>query len=154
MVEQTVLFVCVENACRSLMAEAMFNHDPPPGWVAVSAGTRPAEQPNPRTEAMLREVGLELPDHRPQLLTDAMMSGARTVVTMGCLDSDSCPARLKTIEVRDWALPDPAGLDDVGFRRVRDRLSDRIRGLRLELVVSTRRAEGNLSRRTRAPGAD
>lgn len=154
MVEPTVLFVCVENACRSLMAEAMFNHDPPPGWVAVSAGTRPAAQPNPRTEAMLREVGLRLPDHPPRLLTDAVMSSARTVVTMGCLDSDSCPAGLKTIEVRDWALPDPAKLDDEGFRRVRDQLADRVRRLRLELLISARRMPGELSRTARAPSTD
>ena len=65
MPDRTVLFVCVENAARSLMAEAMFNANPPAGWRATSAGTQPAAAPNPRTGPMLREVGLELPPHPP-----------------------------------------------------------------------------------------
>jgi arsenate reductase (thioredoxin) len=137
--ERTVLFVCVENACRSLMAEAMFNGDPPSGWRADSAGTEPARAPNPRTEGMLREIGLERPGHPPQLLTSEMMATSRVIVTMGCLDRASCPAKLKAIEVRDWALPDPAQLDDAGFRQVRDDLHARVKGLRLELVLADRR---------------
>ena len=142
MPDRTVLFVCVENAARSLMAEAMFNANPPAGWRATSAGTQPAAAPNPRTGPMLREIGLELPPHPPQLLTDERMDGSPTVVTMGCLDNESCPARLKTIEVRDWALPDPASLDDDGFRHVRDDLRTRVEGLRRELLLSDRRRAG------------
>ena len=142
MSERRVLFVCVENAARSLMAEAMFNAHPPAGWQATSAGTQPASAPNPRTGPMLREIGLELPPHAPHHLTDEMMAGSPTVVTMGCLDNESCPARLKTIEVRDWALPDPASLDDAGFRQVRDNLRTRVEGLRRELLLSDRRRAG------------
>jgi arsenate reductase (thioredoxin) len=140
MAGKLVLFICVENACRSLMAEASFNAHPPPGWRATSAGTKPAVQPNPRTEKMLEEIGLELPDHPPQLLTADLMDRARLRVTMGCLDDASCPAHLKTLELRDWDLEDPARLDDVGFRRVRDRLTNLVRGLRTELVVWDKRA--------------
>jgi arsenate reductase (thioredoxin) len=136
---KTVLFICVENACRSLMAEAMFNAKPPAGWTAISAGTKPAPIPNPRTAPMLAEMGLSLPAHPPQLLTDGMMTGSQVIVTMGCLDSASCPARLKTIEVRDWALPDPATLNDAGFRGVRDELRNRVEGLRRELVLADKR---------------
>ncbi len=139
MVERTVLFVCVENACRSLMAEAMFNRNPAPGWRAISAGTQPATAPHPRTEGMLREIGLELPSHPPQLLTDEMMAGSKVVVTMGCLDSASCPAKLKVIEVRDWALPDPARLEDAGFREVRRNLQRQVEGLRRELALTDKR---------------
>ena len=139
MEEKTVLFICVENACRSLMAEAMFNWNPATGWRAISAGTQPAAIPNSRTEGMLREIGLELPSHPPQLLTDEMMTGSKVIVTMGCLDSASCPAKLKVIQVRDWALPDPAKLDDAGFRRVRRDLQARVEGLRRELALSDKR---------------
>jgi protein-tyrosine-phosphatase len=131
---RTVLFVCVENACRSLMAEAMFNARPPPDWTAVSAGTRPASGPNPRTAPMLGEIGLKLPGHTPQLLTREMMDQAGLLVTMGCLDDASCPAHLKELELRDWGLSDPAKLDDGGFRRVRDELQRRVEGLRRELA--------------------
>ncbi|HTT16948.1 MAG TPA: low molecular weight phosphatase family protein [Thermoplasmata archaeon] len=136
---RTVLFVCVENACRSLMAEAMFNRNPPDGWRAVSAGTQPAARANPRTEAMLREIGLELPEHPPQPLTDERLRDALVIVTMGCLDSESCPANLRSAQVRDWGLPDPARLDDDGFRAVRRDLLDLVEGLRRELAVSDRR---------------
>jgi protein-tyrosine-phosphatase len=136
MPDKLVLFICVENAGRSLMAEAMFNAKPAPGWRATSAGTRPADAPNPRTRAMLEEVGLSLPEHPPRLLSTDLMDQARVRITMGCLDDASCPAGLKTRELRDWLLEDPAGLDDDGFRRVRDRLSTLVRGLRTELVLS------------------
>jgi arsenate reductase (thioredoxin) len=138
--EKIVLFVCIENSCRSLMAEAMFNANPPEGWSAISAGTKPAATANPRTGPMLREAGLDLPSHSPQRLTPEMMDRARVRVTMGCLTDESCPARLKSLEVRDWELPDPAKLDDDGFRRVRDRIANNVKGLRTELVVSDRRA--------------
>lgn len=142
MTTRTALFICVENACRSLIAEAIFNADPPPGWVAISAGTRPAREANPRTGPMLRELGLNLPHHPPQLLTAEMIDRARVRVTMGCLDDASCPARLKTMELRDWSLPDPATLNDEGFRQVRDRIQQLVRSLRAELVLSDRRLNG------------
>lgn len=137
--EHTVLFVCVENAGRSIMAEALFNADPPPGWRALSAGTRPAPAVNPRTAPFLREIGLALPDHPPRALTPEMMDAAGLCVTMGCLDDASCPARLRQRELRDWALPDPARLDDAGFRRVRDAIAERVRALRAELASSNPR---------------
>jgi arsenate reductase (thioredoxin) len=147
MSDRTVLFVCVENACRSLMAEAIFNGKPASGWRALSAGTAPSPAPNPRTEAMLREIGLELPPHPPQLLTDEMLRTSPVVVTMGCLDSASCPAHLKTIEVRDWGLPDPARLGDDDFRRVRQELQARVEALRRELVLADRRRAALAARR-------
>lgn len=140
MAEKLVLFVCVENACRSLMAEAIFNANPPPGWRATSAGTRPAATANSRTKPMLEERGFSLPDHLPQLLSNEMMDRAQVRITMGCLDDASCPAHLKSLELRDWALPDPASLDDAGFRAVRDQIHSRIEGLRRELVLADRRA--------------
>lgn len=141
MEERTVLFICVENAARSLIAEAIFNADPPPGWRAESAGTRPAGEANPRTGPMLHEIGLALPAHRPRPLTDEAMQRAQLRVTMGCLDDASCPARLKTVELRDWALPDPTRLDDAGFRAVRSQILERVRRLRLEILTTDRRLQ-------------
>lgn len=135
---RVVLFICVENACRSLIAEAVFNANPPPGWVAKSAGTEPATVPNARTAPMLEEIGLELPPHPPQPLTRETMDEAQLRVTMGCLEDASCPAHLQGLELRDWSLPDPAGLDDAGFRDVRDRIVDRVKRLRTELIVFDR----------------
>jgi arsenate reductase (thioredoxin) len=131
---RVVLFLCVENSGRSLMAEAMFNARPPYGWLAISAGTRPASGPSSRTGPMLREIGLALPPHPPQALTPEMLDRSRLRVSMGCLADVSCPARLRDLEVRDWELPDPARLDDAGFRQVRDRLATLVEGLRTELA--------------------
>jgi arsenate reductase len=131
--ERTVLFICVENAARSLLAEAFFNADPPDGWRAVSAGTSPAATPNPRTAPMLQELGLALPPHPPRALEPEEMLRAERRITMGCLDSASCPARLRDLPLTDWALPDPARLDDEGFRRVRDEIRERVRLLALDL---------------------
>ncbi len=130
---RSVLFVCLENAARSLMAEAMFNAHAPEGWRATSAGTKPATSPNPRTAGMLREIGLELPTHAPQLLTIEMVESAEVYVTMGCLDDASCPAFLRKADVRDWRLPNPADLGDGDFREVRDRLVGLVAALRQEL---------------------
>lgn len=147
---RTVLFVCVENACRSLMAEAMFNARAPQGWSAVSAGTEPGADANPRTGPMLKEVGLELPPHPPQRLTDEMLRRSDVRITMGCLDRASCPANLKHLDPTDWAMPDPARLDDEGFRRVRDDLAERVRRLLLELS-SGDRAPGRAPRKPAPP---
>jgi arsenate reductase len=136
MAERRVLFVCVENACRSLMAEAIFTASAPAGWVAESAGTRPAARPNPRTERFLGELGLSLPRHAPRELTTESMEGADLVITMGCLDDASCPARLKARPLRDWGLADPAELDDDGFRSVRDDIARRIASLIDELRLA------------------
>jgi arsenate reductase len=140
-----VVFICVENACRSLMAEAMFNASPPAGWEATSGGVRPASRANDRTAPMLREIGLDLPGHPPQLVTREGMDRATVRVTMGCLDDASCPAHLKTLELRDWGLPDPAKLDDAGFRAVRDQLRGRVEGLRREIELAHRRTSSRLA---------
>ena len=133
----TVLFICVENAGRSLMAEAIFNAEAPPGWRAESAGTGPAARANPRTGPMLAEIGLSAPEHPPRPLTAEMIDGAALRITMGCLDHQGCPARLRAAGSIDWGLPDPARLDDEGFRRVRDEIVSRIRALRRSLPAAS-----------------
>ncbi|MCI4345235.1 MAG: low molecular weight phosphatase family protein [Thermoplasmata archaeon] len=137
--ERTVLFVCVENAGRSLMAEAIFNAHPAPGWRATSGGTRPATEPHPRTRTLLAEIGLTLPAHAPQLATPEMIEAATVRISMGCLDDASCPANLKALKMSDWELPDPARLDDAGARGVRDEIRSRMQVLRTELVLRDRR---------------
>ncbi len=67
------------------------------------------------------------------------MDSSRVRVTMGCLDDASCPVHLRGWELRDWSLPDPAKLDDAGFRGVRDEIFARVKKLRTELIVSDRR---------------
>jgi arsenate reductase len=148
MTDRIVLFVCVENAARSLMAEAYFNARAPEGWGATSAGTEPAGAPNPRTGPMLEEVGLSLPSHPPRRLTPEEAQGAALVITMGCLDRESCPLYLVPQVTEDWKLPDPARTDDRGFREVRDEIGRRVGTLIAQIRSGTvrERTLGSTSR--------
>ena len=100
---------------------------------------------------MLSEIGLGLPSHPPQPLTKEMDDAVDRRITMGCMDDASCPVHLKEHKFTDWELPDPALMDDAGFRQVRDTLRDRVRRLRLELVVADRRREAGRERLPTGP---
>ena len=118
-----VLFVCVQNAGRSQMAQALYERA---GGEARSAGTAPADRVHPEVVEVMREVGIELEDRKPHRLDDADAEWADVVVTMGC--GDACPV-LPGKRYVDWALDDPAGkpLDEV--RRIRDEIAERVDGI-------------------------
>jgi protein-tyrosine-phosphatase len=118
-----LLFVCVENACRSQMAEGFARHYGGDGVEVLSAGSRPASAVNPRAIAFMAERGVDLSDQRPQGIADAATGSFDAVVTMGC--GDACPHVPARIRL-DWDLEDPKALDDAGFRRVRDEIERRV----------------------------
>jgi arsenate reductase (thioredoxin) len=120
------LFVCVQNAGRSQMAEALYARA---GGEARSAGTAPAEHVHPEVVEVMREVGIDLADRKPHRLATADAEWADVVVTMGC--GDACPV-LPGKRYVDWELDDPAGkpLDDV--RAIRDEIARRVEGLAAE----------------------
>ncbi len=121
-----VLFVCVHNAGRSQMAAALLEHRAR-GRVRVrSAGSEPASALHPGVLAAMAEIGLDLRDRRPALLTDAAARSADVVVTMGC--GDACPIYPGTRHL-DWAVPDPAGLPLEAVRPIRDAIDRRVREL-------------------------
>lgn len=125
-----VVFACTHNAGRSQMAAAFFNQITDPARaVAVSAGTQPAPNVHPEVMAAMREVGIDLSNARPQLLTTDVATGASHLITMGC--GEACPY-LPGVKVLDWPLEDPKGrsLDDV--RRIREDIRQRVQ----ELVTS------------------
>jgi arsenate reductase (thioredoxin) len=115
-----VLFVCVQNAGRSQIAQALYERR---GGDARSAGSAPAERVHPEVVEVLREVGLEVGDRRPRGLSREDVEWAELVVTMGC--GDACPV-LPGKRYVDWNLPDPSGrpLDDV--RALRDEIDHRL----------------------------
>jgi arsenate reductase len=104
-----ILFVCVENAGRSQMAEAFARKH---GLVAQSAGTMPAKQVNPVVVQAMKEKGIELYSNHPKVLTPRMIDEARLVVTMGCSVEELCPrpmlAQMQK-KLVDWHLDDPKG---------------------------------------------
>lgn len=124
-----VLFVCVENANRSQMAEAFAHIYGGAGVDAQSAGSRPSGQINPKAVRFMAELGYDLSRHASKSL-DQIDGEFDAVVTMGC--GDSCPwvpARRR----EDWNLPDPKHMDDDGYRAVRDDIGVRVKRLLLSL---------------------
>ncbi len=117
------LFVCVENAGRSQMAQALYERL---GGSARSAGTEPARAVHPEVVEAMRELGVDLEGRAPRPLARADVEWADVVVTMGC--GDACPY-IPGKRYVDWELPDPAGkgLDDV--RAIRDEIRRRVADL-------------------------
>jgi arsenate reductase (thioredoxin) len=125
-----VLFVCLHNAGRSQMSQALFERAAAGRHVALSAGTTPAERVHPEVVEAMRELGIDLSARRPELLTDELAAQADAIVTMGC--GDACPY-IPGKRYIDWDLPDPKGrpLDEV--RATRDEIQRRVDVLLAEL---------------------
>src|SRR5918996_2590804 len=131
-----VLFVCVKNAGRSVMAEAFFNRVARGDAEAISAGTVPQERPHPEVVETMREIGIDVSSHRGRLLTDDLVRSADRVVTMGCaVDDQTCPAILYA-NVEDWGLPDPKGQPPDRVREIRDEVARRVESLVKSLTAA------------------
>jgi protein-tyrosine-phosphatase len=122
----TLLFVCVENANRSQMAEGFARSLGRGRVVAFSAGSRPSGQVSARAVQFMRERGVDLTSQLSKGLDDLPRVKWDYIVTMGC--GDACP-NLPAVHRADWELPDPKHLDDDGFRAVRDRIEALVRDL-------------------------
>lgn len=121
------LFVCVENAGRSQMAEAFFMKYAPPGFRARSAGTRPESEVNPVVAEAMSEAGIDISRKRPRLLTQEMIRSS-VPVNMGCVEEDACPV-LFAGGMRDWNIPDPKGKTIDQVREIRDMIESKVKEL-------------------------
>jgi arsenate reductase (thioredoxin) len=126
----TALFVCLHNAGRSQMSQALFERAAEGRHRALSAGTTPAERVHPEVVEVMRELEIDLAERKPKLLTRELAEQADVVVTMGC--GDECPY-IPGRRYLDWDLQDPKGrpLDEV--RATRDDIDRRVRELVEEL---------------------
>jgi len=129
-----VLFVCVHNAGRSRMAEALFNRIAAGRFTARSAGTEPAAHPHPEVVAAMREIGIELEGGPGTLLTQELASDAGRVIGMGCDVEAACPALRVPLE--DWELPDPRGQGVDEVAAIRDEIASRVTSLLDEMAAS------------------
>src|SRR5450759_231071 len=118
-----VLFVCLHNAGRSQMSEALFERAAGGLHEARSAGTTPADHVHESVVTVIREEGIDLSGRKPQLLTTDLAQWADVVITMGC--GDACPV-IPGKRYVDWDLPDPSGLPIVEVREIRDDISRRV----------------------------
>jgi len=121
-----ILFVCVENAGRSQMAEAFFKKYLPSGFQPISAGTKPAARVNPIVIQAMKEVGMDIENNSPQNISQQMIDEAEVAVNMGCMDKESCPA-LFLKDVEDWQIQDPKGKPIEQVREIRDDIEQKVK---------------------------
>ncbi|MGD0072076.1 MAG: arsenate reductase ArsC [Candidatus Bathyarchaeia archaeon] len=122
------LFVCVENAGRSQMAEAFANKYGAGKLTAQSAGIKLAPKVNPVVVEAMKEKGIDISMNKPKLLTQEMANKADLIVTMGCGAADLCPGPFFKDTV-DWALEDPKGKSMDKVREIRDEIEHRVKKL-------------------------
>ncbi|HXD58940.1 MAG TPA: arsenate reductase ArsC [Thermoleophilaceae bacterium] len=125
-----VLFVCLHNAGRSQMSQALFERAAAGRHEAMSAGTTPGERVHPEVVTAMRELGIDLADRTPRRLDRELAEWADVVVTMGC--GDECPY-IPGKRYIDWDLPDPAGRPIEEVRATRDEIAGRVERLLDEL---------------------
>ncbi|MGX1132323.1 arsenate reductase [Streptomyces glaucescens] len=126
----SVLFVCIHNAGRSQMAAGFLSHLAGDRIEVRSAGSMPADKVNPAAVEAMREIGIDIADQQPKVLTTEAVQASDYVITMGC--GDACPI-FPGKKYLDWALEDPAGKGVEAVRPIRDEIRKRIEALIAEV---------------------
>jgi len=115
-----VLFVCVENAGRSQIAEGFFR-EYANKFEVTSAGTEPKSELNPTVVEVMNEVGIDITNQKPKLLSNKMIQDSFRTINMGCMNKESCPS-LFVNDVLDWNIIDPKGKTLEEVRKIRDQI--------------------------------
>ena len=133
MEKKKILFVCVENSNRSQMSQAFATIHGGEQVEAYSAGSAPSGKINPKAISAMQELGYDLSKHSSKSLQEVAGSGPYdAVVTMGC--GDACPW-MPAKRFIDWQIPDPRNMESEDFRRVRDLIEEKVKGLLGELGI-------------------
>lgn len=128
----SVLFVCVHNAGRSQMAAGFMEYLSNGGIEVLSAGSAPKDVLNPVAVAAMAEIGIDIADNKPKVLTVDAVQASDVVITMGC--GDTCPY-FPGKRYEDWVLDDPAGKGIEEVRKIRDQIKERVERLVNELLA-------------------
>ena len=123
-----ILFVCVENAGRSQMAEAFAKRYGSDKFTVSSAGNKPTEKVNPMVAEVMKEKGIDISTNKPKLLTFQMAQDADLIVTMGCNDQGICPGPFFKPTI-DWKIEDPKGKPIERVREIRDEIEQLVKEL-------------------------
>lgn len=123
----SVLFVCVENACRSQMAEGFARQYAGKDIQVSSGGSKPSDKVNEKAVKVMDEKGIDISSHRPEEIKPEEVKKPDLVVTMGC-GSDACPAPVNGKNI-EWKIEDPSGKPIEKFRDVRDEIEEKVRDL-------------------------
>ena len=121
-----VLFVCVENSCRSQMAEGFARMHGEGIIESYSSGSKPSGVVNPKAIASMKEIGYDLSAHQSVGLNDIPQEEYEYAITMGC--GDECPY-VNAVHREDWGLPDPKHMEPEEFAKVRDIIETEVKGL-------------------------
>ena len=130
-IKPSVLFVCVHNAGRSQMAAGFMAHLAQGAIQVLSAGSAPKDAINPVAVAAMAEVGIDIANNTPKILTVDAVQASDVVITMGC--GDTCPY-FPGKRYEDWVLADPAGKGIEEVRVIRDEIKARVAALVSELL--------------------
>ena len=125
---KTILFVCVENAGRSQMAEGFFKKYSPEGYQAASAGTKPISEINPVAIEAMNEVGIDITNQKSKELTEEMIRTSDKIINMGCMEKEACPS-LFLNNLLDWNIEDPKEKPIEKVREIRDEIDQRVKEL-------------------------
>jgi len=117
-----VLFVCVENACRSQLAEAISNHFFPHQLKAFSAGSSPGKEVNPKAIRSLKKMGVTH-EGKTKSISQAEGKEYDYIVGMGC--GDACPT-IPGAQILEWSIPDPKFFESKQFNKIRDMIKQKI----------------------------
>jgi arsenate reductase (thioredoxin) len=126
--EKKILFVCVENAGRSQMAEGFFKKYAPKGYAPLSAGTRPTPEINPVAVEAMKEVGIDISKQHTKELSGEIIRSSILNVNMGCMDKTECPAVFLGRYI-DWNIEDPKGKTIEKVREIRNDIEEKIKEL-------------------------
>lgn len=134
--KKITLFVCVENAGRSQMAEGFFRKYAPQDYEPISAGTRPSGEINLLAIEVMKEAGIDISKQKSKEITEDMMRNSVQIVNMGCMEREkereSCPS-LFIHNLIDWGIEDPKGKPIEKVREIRDEIERRVSELAAEL---------------------
>jgi|SRR6185437_519262 len=126
------LFVCVENAGRSQMAEAFFKKYAPGDYDAASAGTKHISEINPTTIKAMSHIGIDISKQKPKELSEDMIRNATKIINMGCMDKGFCPTMFIN-KVEDWGIEDPKGKPLDKVEKIRNEIENKVRAMIMEL---------------------
>lgn len=126
--KKSVLFVCVQNAGRSQIAEGFFKKYAPKEYEAISAGTMPISEINPFAVQVMSEVGIDISTQKSKEITEDMIRNSSKIVNMGCMDKQSCPT-LFLQNLIDWNIEDPKDKPIEIVREIRDEIEQRVKEL-------------------------
>jgi arsenate reductase len=130
--KEAVLFVCVENAARSQMAEGFFRKYASDEYESISAGTRSTAEINPVAMHVMKEIGIDISKQKPKDITEDMMRNSTKIVNMGCMDEQWCPTVFLP-NVIDWGIEDPKGKPVEKVREIRNDIEQRVKKLVVNL---------------------